>query len=119
VYNAEPMVLRGKIVKDLRCGVLRAIIHGDYFVVGIIELEQSFERAGQFFGFIARGENNRDARATRVFKRGRPIHAREAGHTNTCANALNKPQNGGKSQKSRQQNIQFDFSCGNRTNTLF
>ena len=42
--------------EDSRGAVFRAVVHGDNFIARVIEREKSFERARQFFSFVARGK---------------------------------------------------------------
>ena len=62
--------MRGrKIVEDAASGVARAVVDGDDFELGIIELHEGCEGGGEFFFLVARGEEEGDTRAIGIGRR--------------------------------------------------
>ncbi len=63
VNDPKPRMQSGEIIEDAAGGIFRTVINGDYLKGGVIDIHQRGKRGGQFFFFVTRGEEDRDARA--------------------------------------------------------
>jgi len=67
--SAKTRMRRGKIIKNAACGILRAIVHANYFQMWIVERGKSCKRSRELFFFISRGEQKRDFLTAAIFRR--------------------------------------------------
>ena len=66
VDNAKPRMRGSKLVEDAAGRVLRTVVDGDDLQIRIIDFHQRVECGGEFFFFVTRREENRNARTTAV-----------------------------------------------------
>jgi len=66
VDGPKPEMRGSELVEDAAGRVLRPVIDRDYLQIRVIDFHQRDERGGQFFFFVTRREENRDARTIGV-----------------------------------------------------
>jgi hypothetical protein len=98
MQDAEARILGGVFVHYATGGVGGAVVHGDDFVIGIVEGKHGLEGGGEFAGFIARGEDYRNAQAIFGCERGNALDAREAQDADAGADGLDRPDSRGYSK---------------------
>src|SRR5438876_613613 len=98
--------MRGsKLVEDAAGRVLRTVVDGDDLQIRIIDFHQRVECGGEFFFFVTRREENRNARTTAV---GCRCEILDPGKTNGAignVNAVSKQEERNETKENQYENM--------------
>ncbi len=109
VHNAEPRVDGREFVEDAAGGVERAVVDGDHFEVGIIELHECGEGGREFFFLVARGEEKGNSRAIGIRRRREILYPRQANRAIGDAESMSNPEKCDGSEENESQKVHGDW----------
>jgi len=117
VDDFEILVLPGELVQDLRGGITRPVVYHNDLVTRIILGEQSGEGLRKAFGFVPRGDKNRDAGAIGVRQQIGVCQARHVAYSREDASGRNYPEEGQDAEEHHQDIVHalFDHPDGGST----
>jgi hypothetical protein len=97
--DSKVLVSAGKLIKDLRCGIARAIVDSDNLVPWIILGQLRRQSLRQVGGLVAGSEQYRDPRALGVRQRRNAGKPWDSGHPSTHAQTKDAPPESNRAKK--------------------